>query len=669
MIRGQDLLRKSLDRVRSSRGVRMAEINPSLLRELQSFRDRNIGMLASNVERLRRAVEGGGGHFYLARNQSQAAEYVVDIVRRSGGRLILKTKSMTTEEIGLNHALESAGLKVVETDMGERVIQLTGEKPSHILAPAIHLTAAEISRALSSDLEPSPSEIVKYVRNDLRGYFLKADVGVTGANAISAEDGSILIVTNEGNERLVTSIPKTYICVAGVEKIASNIYEALRTVEVQINSATGQRLTTYLTIVSPLAKEFRNGRDFHLIIVDNGRLEASRDVELSETLRCIRCSACFNVCPTYRIVGGRLFGHIYTGPIGIPWTYITAGTEAAAGFSHLCISCGLCMRECPVNIDIPYLISVVKYRAVRSGSFRPSFLARNYDAILKTASRFPRLANMALSNTFTRALMERLVGIDRRRVLPPIPVESIPKLFKRVRRPENPVGRAALFTDSLIMYLYPRLGFEAALMLSSLGVDVSLPPQRGSGMPLIQSGLLDMARKVAAVNVETLTQYVDSDHEIVCLEPTAEYMLKKVYPKLLKTAEADKVARRTRSLSEYILRIAGHAGGRMGRVIYHWPCHGREVYDHPPTRLLLERLGFEVHMLDTGCCGMAGVWGVGLGFEMSSMIVGEVREAVESIGDLDVVTDSTVCMMQLQQFLRNRVIHVASLLYGIIGRP
>jgi L-lactate utilization protein LutB len=562
-------------------------------------------------------------------------------------------------------------LDVVETDMGERIIQLAGEKPSHILAPAIHMTASEISKILSSNLQPTPSAIVRHVRDDLRRYFLMADVGITGANAISADTGSIIIVTNEGNERLVTSIPRIYICVAGVEKVVSNMYEALRTVEIQVASATGQRLTSYLTIISPNAREFGEGREFHLVLVDNGRMRASGDAELRETLRCIRCSACFNVCPTYRLVGGKIFGHIYTGPIGIPWTYITAGAEAAAGFSHLCISCGLCMGECPVNIDIPYLISAVKDRAVRSGSSKPPFLAANYERILRTASRLPHLSNIILSNPSMRTLMEKILDIDHRRILPSIPSKSLRELFRRVEKPEHPVGKAVLFTDSMIMYLFPELGLEAGLMLSGLGVDVSLPPQTGSGMPLFQNGLLDLARKVANLNVDNLAPYVESDHEVVCLEPTAEYMLRRIYPKLLKTVKASKVALRTYSLSNYLIKILEVEALEpvYGRLIYHWPCHSRDLHAHPPTRLLLERLGYDVLGLDVGCCGMAGVWGVGAGFEMSRMIVGELVEAVDRIGGETVVTDSTICLLQLQQFLKNKVIHSISLLHENIRRP
>ncbi|MEM4316035.1 MAG: LUD domain-containing protein [Nitrososphaerota archaeon] len=657
-------LRMSLDRVRRARAMMMSRLPHRTLEELNTIRERSIREIETNKETLRNAVESAGGHFILAENAAQATEYVLDIVRRSGGRLVVKSKSMTSEEIDLNHILERAGFHVVETDLGERIVQTAGERPTHILAPALHLTSAEVSRILTGETGHTPSDIVDYMRREMKRYFFTADVGITGANSISAEDGSILIVTNEGNDRFVTTIPRTYVCVAGVEKVVSNLEEALRMVEVQVASATGQRLTSYLTIISPKSEDFGRGRQFHLVLVDNGRLVAAKEPELAETLKCIRCAACFNVCPTYRVVGGHVFGHRYTGPIGIPWTYITAGSAASASFSGMCISCGLCQIECPVKIDIPHLISFVKEREVMSGHRKPSPLARHYERLIRIGARMPRVANSILQDGPSRLLLERFFGLNRRRSLPKFPSKSLPRLFATLDRPGNPVARVALFTDSLIMYVFPELGIEAARTLKNLDIESLLPEQWGSGMPLIQNGYLSDARKVAEKNVKSLARYVNSGLEIICLEPTSEYCLKEVYPKLLNSQEAYLVKSKTRSFYEYLTgpveKLDTH--GQKGRILYHMPCHSRPLYNEAPTITILKRLGYEVSQIEAGCCGMAGVWGV-VNFHLSELVAGELLEAVEKSGNGTIVSDSTICMIQLQQFYGGETRHAISLIY------
>ncbi|GBC68657.1 Lactate utilization protein B [archaeon HR01] len=660
------ILTSALDRARAKRSVRMAQIGRDRLEELVDIRSRNLERLQANLSILRKAVEDAGGFFFLARTSREAVEYLLKVV--GDGRVVVKSKSMTAEEIGLERALASAGKVVVETDLGERVVQMAGVRPSHILAPAIHMTAAEVARLLSPSLGPEPEDIVRYVRESLRPYFLEADVGVIGANAVSAEDGAILIVTNEGNDRLVSALPRTLICVTGVEKAVSNLYEALRMVEVQVASATGQRLTSYLTILTPRSEDLGRGRSLHLILVDNGRIDTLEDPEISDTLKCIRCSACFNVCPTYRVVGGHLFGHVYTGPIGLPWTYITAGVREAAGFADLCISCGLCVNECPVRIDIPDIISKIKYRAVLEGVYKPFWLAANIDTLLRLGQMAPSLANQFIKRRPLRLLAEKVLKIDHRRVLPHFPSERMWSLVRRVGHAANPRFRAVLYTDSLIQYLLPSIAFRAAELLVGNGVEVAIPRQRGSGMPLIQNGLLGKAAKTARDNVKKLYRHVLKGYDIICLEPTSLYCIKKIYPGLTKLDEASKVAERSYGFSEYLVERCGFNNSKKGwgRVFYHWPCHARGE-SKASTVLLLERLGYEVRSLDVGCCGMAGLWGLKAGprgYGLSAEIGAEVSAAYREAGAETLVTDSTVCMLQLRQFYMERVFHITDLIFN-----
>jgi len=661
-------LASAFNRMRSKRMQAMPEISLPELLELKSLRRRSAQNMDSNIELLRRVVEEAGGGFHLARTAEEARRYICDILRKRGAKLVVKTKSMTTEEINLNRAILGMGVKVVETDLGERIVQLAGERPTHILAPAVHKNVAEIAALFSPSLRPETQEITRFVRGQLRESFRSADVGITGANVISAHECTVFIVTNEGNDMFVTSLPPVYICVAGVEKVVSSIEEALRVIEVLVPSATGHRMSSYVTVLSPLSERFAKGREFHLILLDNGRRGAVGGV-FSEALECIRCAACLNICPTYRLVGGHVFGDIYTGPIGLPWTAITAGTREAYEFSSLCVSCGLCKAECPVDIDIPHMISQIKNEGNGRWGQTAPWLLRKYEKLIRLGAKAPHVSNLLVRSRLGAWVLERLAGIDRRRPLPSFASTSLDKLLPN--QPASGVAESvALFTDALIMYMFPEIGLEAASVLKAFGVSAFLPQQLSSGMPLIQCGYLHEASRTARENVARLSEYVERGHEVVCLEPTAWYCVREVYPKLLGRA-AETLAEHAHSFSEYLLsRMNRYSGPKRQseHLAYHWPCHARGAEGGPAAVRLLSKLGFEVSFVDEGCCGMAGTWGMRKGFEgyeMSRRIGENLASALSKTGAGTVVTDSTVCMLQLQQFSRLRITHLSTILSSL----
>jgi len=663
----------ALTRMRDRRREAVARFAFKDFAELKEIRRRNRLDVRRNIEKLREAVENSGGFFFLADSPEDACRYIADVVARSSAKLVVKSKSMTSEEIGLNSYLESIGVEVVETDLGERIIQLAGERPSHILAPAVHRDAASIAGLMAENLEPSPKAITRYVREDLRRFFLNADVGISGANVISAEDATVAIVTNEGNERLVSSIPRVYICVAGVEKLVPSMRDALALLRMLVPSATGQVISSYVTFISPRSEGFGRTREFHLVLVDNGRLKAL-DGLLAETLECIRCSACFNVCPTYRVLGGHVFGHIYTGPIGLPWTAVTHGLEKAYEFSSLCISCGLCKVECPVDIDIPFMISVIKERGNGMYGEAAPLLLRNYDKLIEIGAKMPRLSNLILNSKLGRYVIEKLAGIDSRRKIPPLASENLYSLSRRMgQRIRNPIRKAALFTDYLLMYMFPEIAMAAVKVLNRMGVYCVVPKQGSSGMPLIQYGYLKKASKTARYNISRLLPFVREGYDIVCLEPTAWYCLKEVYPRIVEEKEeAEAVAESSFTFSEYLLLHGFNepSSGDGLKLAYHWPCHARERNVVKPKSVeLLERLGHEVMLADVGCCGMAGTWGMRngyKGYETSVTIGKTLIESLEKTKAQFFITDSTVCYLQIRELADPRkTLH----LYQLLDKP
>ena len=366
-------LRKSLDDRQSSEkfwaAMAKARANRSNLLQkekidIRAIKEANRALKRSAVanhglvEEFAANVRNNGGEVFMARTGEDAIRYVEDLARRVGAKLIVKSKSLTSDEIDFTKELEKAGVRSVETDLGELIIQIAGETPVHLVMPAAHKSVNEVAELVSKEVgkqvPPEDQAILRAVRAYLREIFVTADIGVSGANIAIAETGTILIETNEGNGRLVTSLPKVHIVILGMEKIVSRWEDATYLVKGHTVSATGQNMTVYVTAITqhaPLAGS-SDGREYHVIILDNGRTKMRDDPWFSEALNCIRCGACMNVCPTYGVAGGHTFGYIYPGPIGIPWTAEVHGLDKAA-FAHLCVSCGLCKEICPVDITSP----------------------------------------------------------------------------------------------------------------------------------------------------------------------------------------------------------------------------------------------------------------------------------------------------------------------------
>ena len=317
------------------------------------------------LEEYERRVVESGGHVHWASDAAEAREIVIRLCREAGAKTVTKGKSMVSEEIGLNAALEEAGIEPVETDLGEYIIQLRHETPSHIVAPAVHLNRDQIEadfRAAHKSLPPDRDltqipELVGEARTMLRQKFLAADVGITGANFLIAETGSSVIVTNEGNGDLTQLLPRTHIVIASIEKLVPTLEDASTILRLLARSATGQEITTYTTFsTGPRREGDPDGPEaYHVVLLDNGRSEML-GTEFQDMLRCIRCGACINHCPVYAAIGGHAYGWVYPGPMGAVLTPQLIGIHEGAHLPNASSFCGRCQSVCPMNIPLPKMM-------------------------------------------------------------------------------------------------------------------------------------------------------------------------------------------------------------------------------------------------------------------------------------------------------------------------
>lgn len=317
---------------------------------------------------LSESVASRGGHVYFAKTAEEASHYIRDVIKEKDGKKIVKSKSMVTEEINLNAVLEGSGCEVIETDLGEYILQLDdNDPPSHIVGPAMHKNRQQVkdvfAKKINYQKSDSPEELAWHARETLRNEYLTADIGITGCNFAVAETGSICLVTNEGNADLVTALPKTQITVMGMERLVPTFEELDVLVSLLTRSAVGQKLSSYVTVLTgPRDDGDVDGpEDFHLVIVDNGRSSILAG-EFRSILQCIRCAACVNVCPIYRHVGGHSYGSIYSGPIGAVLSPLLGGYDDYKELPYASTLCGACTEACPVKIPLHELL--LKHRQV-----------------------------------------------------------------------------------------------------------------------------------------------------------------------------------------------------------------------------------------------------------------------------------------------------------------
>lgn len=344
---------------------------------IQDYRNRarqikewSINNLDDLLGVLRNRIEGLGGSVYWAERGEDANRYILDLANRKGISHIVKAKSMISEETALNEALEESGKEVTETDLGEYILQLAGDSPSHLIGPAVHKTRFDVAdlfeKKLGMPRTEDPGELTRIARQTLRQKFLDAEMGITGVNFATAEEGAIVLVTNEGNGRIVTTMPRVHVAMMSIEKVIPSFEELAVFLELLGRAATGVKLSAYTTLISPPDGNFGvdGPEEFHLVILDNGRRKMLADPELREAFYCIRCGACQNTCPIYQKIGGHPYGWVYAGPIGSVLTPLFVGTRRSKYLPFACTLCHACANVCPVKINIPKLLLRLRKKMV-----------------------------------------------------------------------------------------------------------------------------------------------------------------------------------------------------------------------------------------------------------------------------------------------------------------
>ncbi len=730
-----------LDAIRMTLGVQSAAIRHNtqtfnrnryvatgLLADYNQLKDRArqikenaIANLPQLLRQLEASVIANGGHFYLAKTAPDANAYIRDILRRHNAKLVVKGKSITSEETRLNRTLEAAGVKVAETDLAEFILQVADEQPSHIIAPALHYSRERITalfkRRFTTDLPlDTGEELTKFAREKLREQFIAADAGISGANLIAADSGSIMLVESEGNIRMTTLLPPLHIAIAGIEKVIPSRADFGVFLELLPASGTGQPLTSYVSIIHPPlkaptfaapGKQPAGEREFHMVLIDNGRSRMRDDPVLQEALYCIRCSACLNVCANFETVGGHAFGgETYSGGIGGSWEAGT-GQLLNARFSELCTACSRCVPNCPVRIDIPWLNENLRQRMNQAQGSSPlnSLFGRmtgtasedlaaplqkqffgNYDTFGKWGSRFASLANASLHLPGARRAMEGVFGIDHRRALATFPKKTWEQVYREEKAEPAPLQPGVvMLADIFTNYGAPERGMAAIRVLRAAGLDVVLSPAMPDGRAAMSQGMLETARRQARAIAPMLRRYVDEGRKIVVLEPSVLAMLRRDFRHLLDGDDTPALlAQNSFEPLEYLWQVAQEQGLNLAqmfsasrcpygaRLFYHSHCQQRTCNAAAQTVEVLRAAGFDVVTSSVECCGMAGSFGYKHDYYELSMAVGQdlfaqVRCAEQEGGRATLVASGVSCHEQLLAGMGREVFHPAELLASTLS--
>lgn len=647
--------------------------------EVRAIKERCIADLDSLFARFKTEAEKVGAVVHEVEDGVGAAEVILKLAEERGVKLIAKSKSMLTEEIELNPRLQKAGLEVVETDLGEWIIQLAHEKPSHFTAPAMHKTREQVaelfSKVTSEEIDADIPKLVEVARKQLRQVFFDAQMGISGANIAIAETGTLVIVSNEGNARLVTTLPPIHVAVVGYEKLVSSMDDATAILKVLSKSGTGQKQTAYVSFItgpsrtSDIEKTLTLGvhgpTELHIIFVDAGRKAMAADALCREALYCIKCGACLNSCPAYKSVGGHAYGNVYMGGIGAVVTAFHRNLDATEDTVGLCTGCGYCKSICPSRIDVPTLVLEIRKRLMEAHGM--PFTGKAAMGVVGSPALFEKTIR------FARARQAPFV--DENNTLKELPLVSgaigereFPGLAPRFLRgtlPEKPVGSGKLavsfYAGCVIDYIYPEIGEAIWKVLGSGDVTALFPHEQACcGAPAIYIGDWDTARKLAAHNIAVLEN--GSPSYVVTGCPTCAVMLKERFPELL---EGTDLHERAVGIAGKVMDFSAFARDVLdlkcptqstGRVTYHDPCHQvRGLGTSGCSRDLIRRVGLElVEMEDSDeCCGFAGSYAVKQS-GVSNAILGRKIAHIAETGAQTLVTDCPGCIMQIRGGLHKR---------------
>ena len=627
--------------------------------DLKRRRQANLDRLPELVEEFRQRLEEADGQFHYARDAEEARSIIGEICRRAGPGVVTKSKSMATEEIMLNPFLESMGMEVVETDLGERMVQLTHSHPSHIIAPAIHLTKEDAAEVFG--VEPTVAAIQAEARRSLREKFIAAKVGISGANAAIAETGTVMIVTNEGNADLTITLPEIHIAVFGIDKVVASLDDAVSMLRMLPRSATGQRMSAYVNWVTgpsrsgdieqSLAIGVHGPREMHCVVLDNGRTAMREDPIMRDAMTCIRCGACSNVCPPFMAVSGHQFGHIYNGPIGLVLTPFHHGHRVDDLPNSLCVQCNACQEACPVDIPLPRQILEHRRSATKpiaKKAMLDLWSSTLADPVLRMAAPFSGLVPGAPAALARRPYRDRV-------------------------RTGGDGEPATIFASCLVDRVLPGEGEALERILRAAGFRVEFPrDQWCCGLICANAGKFELGAKLSRQLNQSL---IASAGPIIT--PSASCFGAFTIDAAewgVDPAGREQVAGRMRDSTRFVLELLStrpelvRRDADPVRVAYHDSCQSlRQLGLKSEPRRVLELAGYEVVDLpDTAaCCGFGGTFSMEWP-EVAGRILDWKLEAVDQTACAILASDNPGCLMHIgggaaRRGRRLRVAHVLEL--------
>lgn len=676
--RQQEALRSGLPNLRHKRDQAFQEFDFDAGRaDLKERRRANLDQLPELVSQFQSRLEAAGGQFHLARDATQANAIIGEICRQAAaaagltpggdadGRrpIVTKSKSMATEEIELNQHLAEIGMEVCETDLGEYIIQRLGERPSHLVGPAMHLSIDDWAESMHTQADPQA--IMAKARAELRDKFINATVGISGANAAIAETGTVMLVTNEGNADLTITLPRVHIAVFGIDKVVGSLDDAVSILRMLTRSATGQPLVSYVNWVTgpsgsaDIAGVYVTGahgpREMHCVVLDNGREEMRSDPIFRDALTCIRCGACSNACPPFMAVGGHQFGHIYSGPIGLVLTPFHHGMEAAELPNSLCAQCNACQEICPVDIPLPAQILELR--------------RREHPMTAKKRALLTTWSHPAAARTALRA------GAVAAKVVPglsPMPLATRPYRAQVERGGEGtPV---TIFASCLVDRVTPQAGVALQQILHAAGHRVEFPrDQWCCGLMCANAGDMERGRRLEHHLVAKLAA---TEGPIVTPSASCFGALTMDAPSWGEpAAELEGVARRMQDSTRYLLDLLTRrpdlvrpVDGERPRIAYHDSCQTkRQLGLVSEPRRVLELAGYEVVELPdiALCCGFGGSFS--LDWPQVADRLGEWKlEALRDSGCTVLASDNPGCLAHIAETAKRhgagvRVQHVLEL--------
>lgn len=662
--------------------------------EVKSYaRDHIDDMIAEFIKN----ATANGANVFVAHSAQEAFDHALQLAKDNNVKLAVKSKSMASEEIHFNQGFEKAGIHAQETDLGEFINSIAGDSPSHMVMPAIHYSKEDVADLFSSYTKapeaPIIAEEVKTSRRLMRPKFLEAEMGVSGANVAVAETGSVFTMTNEGNARMVGTLPKMHLFIFGIEKFVAKMSDVRYIFKVLPRNGTAQNITAYLsaytgasTVVTDAENDTKEQKNFQIIILDTPeRRKIMESEDYKDMACCVRCAACLNVCPAFRLVGGHVYGgSIYTGGIGTLLTSFLNNRERGKDIQNICLQCGTCNTVCGGKLDVAGMILKLRTKFAQEDGLNPvhkfcldTVADRHlFHSMLRIAS----VAQSAITKgqPMIRHLPMFLSGLTEGRSLPSVAPQPFRDILPSIKQDvPNPKGKIAIFTGCVLDFVYVDIATSVVKALNMAGYTVEMPlDQACCGAPATYMGDVENAKKAAAMNVEAMA--ADEYDYIVSACPTCTHALReykeffKDEPEMYKKAEA--IGKKTFDFSKLLSMLGGlesEGDGKEVKVTYHDSCHMKRALgvSEEQRELLKKTKGVELVEMEgcDKCCGFGGSYSIKYP-EMAGPILQEKIQHIVDTGAEVVAVDCPGCMLQIRGGLDARglgnikVKHTAELL-------